>query len=124
MGVREDQGAGDLREAAQSAYLTGRRDEAVDLYQRAFRLCEDDGDHAGGVACAFHLSMIFGTSGEPALSSGWTTRAERLVDELGPDVGRGRVRVVPADVPAPRRGRLGRRGRDGRSDRRCRPSPR
>ncbi len=85
MGVREDQGAGDLREAAQTAYLTGRRDEAVELYQRAFRLCEDDGDPTGGVACAFHLSMIFGTSGEPALSSGWTTRAERLVDELGPE---------------------------------------
>ena len=30
--------------------------------------------------------MIFGTGGEPALSSGWTTRAERLLDELGPDV--------------------------------------
>ncbi len=76
----------DLRAAAQSAYLTGHRDEAVDLYQRAFRLSQDAGDPRGGIACAFHLSMIFGTGGEPALSSGWTTRAERLLDELGPDV--------------------------------------
>ena len=39
----------------------------------------------GGVACAFHLAMIFGTGGEPAMASGWTSRAERLLDELDPD---------------------------------------
>ena len=43
-----DLGVDDLRDAAQSAYLLGRRDDAVDLYQRAFRLCQDGGDPAGG----------------------------------------------------------------------------
>jgi DNA-binding CsgD family transcriptional regulator len=85
MGVLEGQGAGGLREAAQSSFLLGRRDDAVDLYQRAFRVCQDSSDPAGGLACAFHLSMIFGTTGEPALASGWTTRAERLLEELEPD---------------------------------------
>ncbi|MDX6233225.1 MAG: hypothetical protein QOH68_2229 [Nocardioidaceae bacterium] len=85
-GVDQDAlGVDDLRGAAQSLALLGRLDEAVDRYQRAFRLCQDNGDPAVGVACAFNIAMIFGTSGEPAMSAGWTTRAERMLDELGPD---------------------------------------
>ena len=49
----EDLGVDDLRAAARSAQLLGRRDEAVEHYQRAFRLCEGAGDAAGAVACAF-----------------------------------------------------------------------
>jgi DNA-binding CsgD family transcriptional regulator len=86
MGVLDEMDVDQLREAAQSKYLMGHRDDAIDLYQRGFRLCQDSGDPAGGLSCAFHLSMMFGTSGEPALSSGWTTRAERLLEELEPDV--------------------------------------
>ena len=29
--------------------------------------------------------MIFGTGGEPALAGGWTSRAERLLDDLDDD---------------------------------------
>jgi DNA-binding CsgD family transcriptional regulator len=81
----EDLGVEDLRGSAQSAYLLGRRDEAVDRYQRAFALCEEHGDPAGAVGCAFHLSMVFGTSGEPSMAAGWASRAERLLERLGPD---------------------------------------
>ncbi len=35
--------------------------------------------------CCFHIAMIFGTGGEHALEGGWTTRAERLLDDLGDD---------------------------------------
>jgi DNA-binding CsgD family transcriptional regulator len=81
----EELGIADLRGSAQSAFLLGHRDEAVERYQRAFVLCEDAHDPAGAVACAFHLSMIFGTGGEPAMAAGWASRAERLLDALGPD---------------------------------------
>ena len=81
----EDLGVEDLRAAARSAQLLGRRDEAIEHYQRAFRLCQDTGDAAGALACAFHLAMILGRAGEPALAAGWSTRAERLLAELGPD---------------------------------------
>jgi DNA-binding CsgD family transcriptional regulator/tetratricopeptide (TPR) repeat protein len=81
----EDLGVEDLRGAAQSAYLLGRRDDAIDRYQRAFRLCEDGGDAAAGVACAFQLAMIFGNSGELAMAAGWATRAERMLGQVAPD---------------------------------------
>ena len=75
----------DLRGAAGAAYLLGRPDQAVELYQRAFRACQDRQDPSGGVHCAYHLAMIFGTTGDPALSAGWTTRAEHCLDQLGPE---------------------------------------
>jgi DNA-binding CsgD family transcriptional regulator len=71
--------------AAASAYLLGRPTDAVGYYQRAFRLSTDAGDLGGGVRSAFHLAMIHANSGEPSLAAGWTTRAARLVDELGDD---------------------------------------
>ncbi len=79
--------AEDVRRAAVAAYLLGRRDEAVALYQRGFHLAEASGDRAGAIRCAFHLAMIFGTTGEPALAGGWTGRAQRLLDEARPESG-------------------------------------
>jgi DNA-binding CsgD family transcriptional regulator len=79
-------GVADLRGAALSAYLLGRPADAVAYQQRAFRLCEEAGDLGGAVRCAFHIAMILGTTGEPALAGGWTARADRLVEELGGDV--------------------------------------
>ena len=84
--VPDEMGADDLRAAATSAYLVGRRDLAIDLFQRAFHLFESVGDRSGAVRCCFHLSMILGTGGEPALAAGWGARAGRLVEELGGDV--------------------------------------
>ena len=85
-GVQPDAlGVEDLRSAALSAYLLGRVEDAVGYHQRAFRLCEDAGDRAGAVRCAFHIAMMLATSGEGALAGGWTTRAERLLDEADGD---------------------------------------
>ena len=45
--------------------------------------------------CCFHLAMIFGTGGEPALARGWTARADRLLDDLDDDaVERGYVALL------------------------------
>ncbi|WP_244930696.1 helix-turn-helix transcriptional regulator [Nocardioides sp. W7] len=74
--------ADDLRDAALAAYLLGRREASVDFHQRAFSLYQQAGSGAGALSCCFHLAMIFGSGGEHALESGWTTRAERLLDDL------------------------------------------
>lgn len=101
-------GPEDLRSAGLSAYLLGRPTEAVDYQQRAFRRAEEAGDLAAAARCAFHVAMILGTGGEPALAGGWTSRAERLVAEIGGDtVERGYVAFLvmfrnlrEADFPA------------------------
>lgn len=86
-GVEPDEmGVDDLRGAARSAFLLGRRDAAVDFYQRAFHLSESAGDRPGAARCCFHLAMILVTGGEPALAAGWGARADRLAEELGADV--------------------------------------
>ena len=59
---------------------------AVDYFQRAFHLFESAGDQATAARCCFHLGMILGMGGEPALAAGWGARAGRLVEELGGDV--------------------------------------
>jgi DNA-binding CsgD family transcriptional regulator len=86
MGVDGEQlSVDDLRHAAQEAFLRGQREAAIDRYQQAFRLCQDHHDPAGALVCAFHLSMIFGTGDEQAMSTGWASRAERLLEDLEPD---------------------------------------
>ena len=85
-GVEPDRlSADDLSALGVAAFLVGRREVAVETFQRAFRSCEGSGDLAGAIASAFHLSMLFGTGGEPALAAGWTARAQRLLEELGRD---------------------------------------
>jgi DNA-binding CsgD family transcriptional regulator/tetratricopeptide (TPR) repeat protein len=79
----DDMSADDLHAAAVAAYLLGRRDASVDFHQRGFALFQQEGATAGAMRCCFHLAMIFGTGGEHALARGWTTRAERLLDERG-----------------------------------------
>lgn len=79
----ESLNAADLRAAAGSAFLLGRPTDAIDYYQRGFRLSHDTGDRAGAIRSAFHLAMIHATAGEPSLAAGWTARAAQLVEELG-----------------------------------------
>ena len=76
----------DLDDFATAAELLGRHEQTVTLLQRAFARCEERGDLRAAVRCAFRLAMTTATHGEPALSAGWTSRAEGLVEELGEDV--------------------------------------
>lgn len=74
--------ADDLHAAALAAYLLGRRDISVDFHQRAFALYLRAGAPEGALRCCFHLAVLFGSGGEHALEGGWTSRAERLLEEL------------------------------------------
>jgi DNA-binding CsgD family transcriptional regulator len=82
---RDTMDAADLRAAAVSAYLLGRIADAIDYLQRGFRLRQAAGDQRGAVWCAFHLSMIHATVGEPSLAAGWTSRAAQLAKGLDDD---------------------------------------
>lgn len=77
--------ADDLHDAALATYLLGRRVASVQFAQRSFARRLGTGDVTGAIRCCFHLAMIFGTGGEPAQAGGWTTRAERLLDDLDDD---------------------------------------
>ncbi|MGM7668589.1 LuxR C-terminal-related transcriptional regulator [Microbacterium sp. A93] len=68
-----------------AAHLAGDYERAVRDLQRAFHICHDDGDPAGAFAVAFSLAMVFGTSCQPALFSGWVTQARRLFADLAPE---------------------------------------
>jgi DNA-binding CsgD family transcriptional regulator len=76
----DDMGADDLQAAAHAAFLLGRRDSAVDFYQRGFAAYQQAGLASGAVRCCYHLAMIFRSGGEHSLGRGWTSRAERLLD--------------------------------------------
>ncbi|MGH3362302.1 MAG: helix-turn-helix transcriptional regulator, partial [Nocardioides sp.] len=77
--------AAELGDLAVAAELLGRHDETVGALQRAFVRSQQAGDLTGSVQCAFRLAMSTATHGEPALSAGWTARAEGLVAELDED---------------------------------------
>lgn len=85
----------DLSALAMSAYLIGRRDDAVRSLQRCFQLRLDSGRTAEAVRCAFWLGMVCSNLEQRAAAGGWTARAQRLLDDLGHDVvERGYVRVL------------------------------
>ena len=77
--------ATDLADLATAAELLGHHDAAVLALQREFRLHEQAGDPTAAVRAAVRLAMSCATHGEPALFSGWSARAEALLDEVGAD---------------------------------------
>lgn len=80
----------DLVTRGAAAQLAGDPDHAVQLLQRAHRGQLAHGAVAEALHSAYLLALTFGTSGRPALFSGWLGRAQRLLDEL-PDRGDGAV---------------------------------
>ena len=75
----------ELDDLAVAAELLGHHDAAVAALQRSFAASQQSGDLGTAVRSAFRLSMTTATHGEPALSAGWTARAEGLAAELGED---------------------------------------
>jgi DNA-binding CsgD family transcriptional regulator len=75
----------ELVDLASAAELLGHHDVLVAALQRAFVASRDAGDTGTAVISAFRLSMSTGAHGEPALSAGWSARAEGLADQLADD---------------------------------------
>ncbi len=88
-------GPADLHSLATAAFLLGKYDECVAAIQSAFHAYADRGELAQAARCAFWMSMVLATGGDPALASGWTARADRLLEDIGEDVvERGYVRFL------------------------------
>ncbi len=75
----------DLIKLAMAAQLCGRHAECVETLQRGFHVAVGAGDREHACRCAFHLGMLFTEVGEHGLGSGWAGRAQRLLEEIGPD---------------------------------------
>ena len=118
----------ELEDLAASAELTGHHDTTIAALQRAFGLCQADGDRGRAVPlCLPDQHDRQPTHGEVALAGGWTSRAEGLVEGVDDGVELGWVallrmfRALGAGDFA-HRWRLRRRGDRGRSTpRRRRP---
>lgn len=80
--------ADDFVALATAAFLLGRRNDCVQALQRAHQEALDHGDVLAAVRAAYWLTIVLRKGGEPAIGSGWLSRAQRLLDDLdgGEDV--------------------------------------
>jgi len=72
----------DLERFADSAWWTGRLDEAIALRERSYAAFGDVGDKQGTARLALTLTWDHMGRGAFAVSEGWFAKAERLLDEL------------------------------------------
>jgi DNA-binding CsgD family transcriptional regulator/tetratricopeptide (TPR) repeat protein len=85
----------DLELWVTASYLTGRDDTGDDLSARACRECAGD-DPARAARHAVRLGILLLLRGEAARSSGWLSRARRLLDVRGGDCAERGYLLVPA----------------------------
>jgi class 3 adenylate cyclase len=86
----KDLDATDLEGFAESAWWTGRLDEAIGLRERAHTRYAECGDKLGAARVALALSWDYEGRGAFSVSRGWFATAERLLDGLpeAPEHGR------------------------------------
>jgi DNA-binding CsgD family transcriptional regulator len=79
----------DLERLATAAYLAGRDEDSVALWERAHRELLNAGDALRAARCASWLIFVLVNGGEIARSSGWIARTRRLLDGRGdcPELG-------------------------------------
>ena len=78
-------GADDLELLATSAYMLGRDEEYFSVLERAHRLHVENGDLLRAARAAYWLGLHLALRGEIGGSTGWNSRAQRLVDRAGRD---------------------------------------
>jgi hypothetical protein len=72
--------ADDLVLLATSAYMLGREDEWMTIFERAYHRSTADGDELRAARYAFWIGMHLALRGEMGPATGWLGRAQRLVD--------------------------------------------
>ena len=73
-------GLEDLERHAAAAYLVGRADESLELWEKAHHDCAQSADFPRAALCAFWLAFVLLNRGELARGGGWVDRAQRLLD--------------------------------------------
>jgi DNA-binding NarL/FixJ family response regulator len=77
--------AEDLELLARSAYMLARDDDYIDVMERAHRAYRDSGRAVPAASCAFWIGDYLSLRGETAPAAGWFARADRLIEDEGPD---------------------------------------
>lgn len=104
--------AGDLELLATSAWMLGREDEYLDALERAYQAHLDADESERAVRCAFWLGVNLARRGEMGRAGGWLGRAQRVLEQHERDcVERGYL-LIPGDLSAGGRRRLGCRRHD------------
>jgi class 3 adenylate cyclase len=86
--------AEDLQSLADSAWWTGRLDEAIGLRERAYAAFVDAQEPGRAAMLAGVLSMDYGLRGALSVSSGWIARGERLLADAPESVEHGHLALV------------------------------
>ena len=111
----------DLERLATAAYLLGRDEDSVQVWERAHHELLRRADEERAARCAGWMVFVLMNGGEFARAGGWLARARRLLDdgqrdcaERGPSAGAAR----PFSTRSRETGRRPRDRRPGRRDRR------
>jgi DNA-binding CsgD family transcriptional regulator len=75
----------DLERLATAAYMLGDSDRYLRLLERAHAAHLSRGDRPAALRCAFWAGLQSAQRGDVAHASGWLSRAERLLDDVGGD---------------------------------------
>jgi DNA-binding CsgD family transcriptional regulator len=86
--------AADAEHLAVAAYLVGEDGACERAWDTAHHLALDAGDLAGAARCACWQGLFLLLQGHTAKANGWLTRAERLVEDVGPCPAAG-YRLIP-----------------------------
>jgi DNA-binding NarL/FixJ family response regulator len=78
-------GPEDLELLAGSAYMLGREAQYLGLLERAHRAHLRGDQPLAALRCAFWIGVHLASRGETGRAGGWLGRAQRLLDEHGPD---------------------------------------
>jgi len=70
----------DLEQLAEAAFFAAKANERVDILERAFRRYESAGDRVRAAYIACDLAQNLVLRGKLSLATGWTRRAERLLE--------------------------------------------
>src|SRR5919202_2967705 len=73
-------GAADLEFLAESAWWTGRLEEAIDLRERAYAAYVEAGEPRRAALLAMMISSDHGKKGAGSVAGGWLSRAARLLE--------------------------------------------
>ena len=75
----------DLERLATAAYLIGRDEDSVDVWERAHHELVNRGDTQRAARCAGWIVFVLMNTGEFARGGGWLARAHRLIDDVQDD---------------------------------------
>jgi ATP/maltotriose-dependent transcriptional regulator MalT len=85
----------DLERLAMAAYLVGRDEDSVELWERAHHELVSAGDVRRAARCAGWMVFVLLNGGEFARAGGWLARARRLLDDGGRECAEQGLLLVP-----------------------------